>query len=127
MVDGFIRVPPDGKGKKMRTTTTVVDSETVHQEVVQVVNASDAIINPSTETTLAKQLAFNAITTIMYVDEPDANTTYQGWAVGSTATSAANWMIRRVSKSGSITSILWADGDQLYNNIWDDRASLSYS
>ena len=49
MADGFIQVPGDGKGKKMRTTVTTVDSETVHQEVVQVVDENDIIISPSTE------------------------------------------------------------------------------
>ncbi|HCJ66978.1 MAG TPA: hypothetical protein DHV62_06555 [Elusimicrobia bacterium] len=81
----------------------------------------------STETTLGKLLAFNAVTKIMYVDEPDANTTYQGWATAGTATSAASWMIRKIAKSGNVTSILWADGNQNYDNIWDNRTTLSYS
>uniref|UniRef100_A0A6M3LCH4 Uncharacterized protein n=1 Tax=viral metagenome TaxID=1070528 RepID=A0A6M3LCH4_9ZZZZ len=80
-----------------------------------------------TEVTMAKQLAFNAVTTIMYVDEPDAATTYQGWAVAGTATAAASWMIRRVLKTGTVTSVLWCDGNQNYDNIWNNRAALAYS
>lgn len=80
-----------------------------------------------TEATMAKQLAFNAVTTIMYVDEPNAATTYQGWAPAGTATAAANWMIRRIATAGTVTSVLWCDGNQNYDNIWDNRAGLAYS
>lgn len=34
MVDSFVQVPPDSAGKKLRTGTRVVGSETVHEEYV---------------------------------------------------------------------------------------------
>lgn len=142
MANGYIRLPPDSSGKMLRSRTSTESGNEVHDEIVELADSSQNIINPAkedgnlavvaakdftTETTLSKLLAFNAVTKIMYVDEPDTSTTYQGWANAGTAASAASWMIRKIVKSGNVTSILWCDGDQNYNNIWDNRASLNYS
>lgn len=37
------------------------------------------------------------------------------------------WTIKALITSGSVISIVWANGNDLNNNIWDNRASLSYS
>lgn len=59
-----------------------------------------------------------------YID--DATTyIYIGSAIPNTATSSAMWKIMRVTAATGTT--LYADGDAYYNNIWDNRASLSYS
>lgn len=47
----------------------------------------------------------------------------------NSATDQPVWQIQRLSYNGSDTSpnlIQWADGDDLFNNIWDSRASYSY-
>ena len=55
------------------------------------------------------------------------------WYIGSsgsgTATSAALWQISRLTfdGSGNITSQKWADGNSNLDNVWDDRASLTYT
>ena len=61
------------------------------------------------------------------IDEASSTITYAGYAAVGTATSAASWRIKRISISGTVTSITFADGDANYNNIWDNRAALSYS
>lgn len=59
-------------------------------------------------------------------DTTTANTTYIGNAPVGSATSSAVWQIKKLdTSSGLITT--WADGDASFNNVWDDRASLSYS
>lgn len=53
---------------------------------------------------------------------------YRGEADPGTATSSAFWRIRRItlnSEGDAITE--WADGNANYDNVWDNRASLSYS
>ena len=57
------------------------------------------------------------------------NLEYVGTAFPGTATSAALWRIKNLTYDGSnnLTGVLWADGDTNYDNVWDDRASLSYS
>lgn len=49
---------------------------------------------------------------------------YMGWAIPGSAEADAVWRIARVDTSGNK---LYADGDALYNNIWNNRASLSYA
>lgn len=58
------------------------------------------------------------------VDE-GATYTYIGYAVPGTATSSATWKVKRVTIADN--TILYADGDPFYDNIYDNRASLSYS
>lgn len=63
---------------------------------------------------------------IQMIDAADASTTYIGKAAPGTATSEALWQVKRIAVSGTVTSILWADSDSLYDNIWDNRAGLTY-
>lgn len=62
------------------------------------------------------------------IDEASAIVTYIGKAKSGTATSAAAWLIKKISKSGNVTTIAFVNGStESYNQIWDNRASLSYS
>lgn len=53
---------------------------------------------------------------------------YVGKAAPGTATSASAWQIKRIENT-SVGGIIMtsADGDLLYDNAWDNRASLTYS
>ena len=61
------------------------------------------------------------------IDVASATVTYIGESLVGTLGSAATWRIQRVTVSGAVTSIEWADGNANADNVWDDRASLSYS
>lgn len=61
------------------------------------------------------------------VDEVSSALTYVGWATPGTLDAASTWRIMRMSVTGTVTAIEWADGDENFNNVWSDRASLSYS
>jgi hypothetical protein len=37
------------------------------------------------------------------------------------------WRIKRIDESWSVINFWWADSNTNYDNIRDDRASLSYS
>ena len=67
------------------------------------------------------------MTTIYRFDEPDVNTLYIGEAATNISSNEPFWKIRKLAKSGTATSILYADGDEFFDNIWDNRTSLSYS
>lgn len=55
------------------------------------------------------------------------NPLYVGKAVPGTATSAAAWQIQRLTyAAGNLSALEWAD-DGKFTQVWDDRASLSYS
>lgn len=51
--------------------------------------------------------------------------TYLGDALPGTATSVALWRVRRLTVADN--TIEFADGDDSFDNVWDDRASLTYS
>lgn len=62
-------------------------------------------------------------------DVTTTSMTYVGVAPIGTLTSAASWQIKRIDESGTPTTLVikWADGNDTYDNVWDNRASLSYS
>ena len=61
------------------------------------------------------------------VDVASASVTYRGYAPLGTGTDEAKWKIERDSKTGNVTTTQYADGNMDYDNVWDNRASLSYT
>ncbi len=51
---------------------------------------------------------------------------YLGEADPGTLESAASWRIKKIDTTDDIV-ITWADGNNNYDNIWDNRLSLTYS
>ena len=53
---------------------------------------------------------------------------YLGKAAVSSATSAAVWQVQKLvfGADGDVT-ITWADGNASFDNIWDNRAALTYT
>lgn len=60
------------------------------------------------------------------VDEV-SNTYYVCEALPGTASSAASWRAKRIVYTGDDSVTTWADGNSDYDNIADNRLSLSYS
>jgi len=61
-------------------------------------------------------------------DVVSSTLSYLGEANPGTATSAASWRIKQLvfNVAGDLT-VTYADGNSNFDNIWDNRASLSYS
>lgn len=64
--------------------------------------------------------------TVRIDDATTADVTYLGKAAIGTATSAAGWQIAKLSTASGLIKT-WADGNVNFDNVWDNRASLSYS
>jgi len=60
------------------------------------------------------------------VDEASATVTYIGHAKPGTATTSALWRVKKIDTTSGVV-ITFADGNDLFDNVWDNRASLSYS
>lgn len=60
------------------------------------------------------------------VDASDPTNVYVGEANLGASTANPVWRIFKVANSGGVVSILYADGDQKMDNIWDDRTTLTY-
>ena len=61
------------------------------------------------------------------VDEVTTTLVYVGYTqnLGVDQT-LEKWKIKKIEKVGTVWEIKWADGDELYDNIWDNRAALIY-
>jgi hypothetical protein len=57
------------------------------------------------------------------------NPIYVGYATPGSATSVAAWRILRITYDGNANPLVieYANGNDLYANVWDNRAGLSYS
>lgn len=65
---------------------------------------------------------------LIEVNVASSTVTYIGKAAVGSATSAAVWKIQKMTTTvGGDISIKYAAGSIQYNQIWDNRASLSYS
>jgi hypothetical protein len=54
MANGYIGLPVDSTGKKLRTRTVSENGFDLHDEVVRMADSSDVLIDPAKEDTLAK-------------------------------------------------------------------------
>lgn len=61
------------------------------------------------------------------IDEASSTVTYVGKAVVTASNSESSWMIKKLTTSGTVTTITYAEGNDYFDKIWNDRASLSYS
>jgi hypothetical protein len=61
------------------------------------------------------------------IDEVSKNLSYFGFAAIGSSQAAAVWKITRLQKTGNVTLLQYADGNESFDNIWNNRASLSYS
>lgn len=66
---------------------------------------------------------------IDYAGRTDGQPVYVGYANPNSATDQPLWQIQFLEYDGGNNFIrrTWADGDIYFDNIWDDRAGLSYS
>ena len=63
----------------------------------------------------------------IFIDESNPNVIYKGWARVVGIGSEPIWAIQKISQVDDIISHEWADGNQEYDNIWDNRLQLSYA
>lgn len=61
------------------------------------------------------------------IDESTPNVIYNGFAVIGSVTSEAVWAIQRITREKNIIIYDWADGNELYDNTWDNRYEASYA
>lgn len=102
MADAYVQIPVDGVGKKIRTSTKTVGADTVHVHFW-----------------IKDGVAFR------YIDA-GGGTEYVGEGLPGASTASAEWRIKRITTSGSSISSEWADGNDAFDNIWDNYASLTY-
>lgn len=73
-----------------------------------------------------QQIANKSYAVRIVADSGDASVSYIGKAEVGSTTSSSVWQIREVDKSGDDAIFTWADGNDSFDNTWDDRESLTY-
>ena len=63
----------------------------------------------------------------MLIDQADSDTLYIGWARIGSGTDESVWQIRRLETVGTVKTYGWADGNDNFDNEWDERATYTYS
>lgn len=80
--------------------------------------------NPAGTGTLDRKVTGNLE---VMVDAGDANGVYVGEAGAGSALGSAVWRIMKIIKSGTTTSVKYADNSTSFNKEWDERANYTYT
>lgn len=59
-------------------------------------------------------------------EEVDANTAYLGLAAIDSNPASPVWRIKKLDFTTGVV-IRWADGNDNFDNIWNDRATITYT
>ena len=59
-------------------------------------------------------------------DGNSSSVQYVGEAATGSSEADPVWRIKRLSYTGGTIKITWADGDDLFDNVWTNRAGLTY-
>jgi len=63
----------------------------------------------------------------VFIDEASAAITYYGICSPGIASNVAKWRILRKQIVGNVTKYRYANSSSDFNQIWDNRASLTYA
>lgn len=89
-----------------------------------VLAVENLVYNPATNT-MDRQDPSGSTPMAVQIDDTNDPVIYIGKAPIGSATSSAVWQVVKLDTTSGLVK-KWADGDASYNNIWDNRASLSY-
>lgn len=90
-------------------TKVYVDEDT-HRLLVS------AVITGSTETNYATKIDTTSTTNVIYIGKA---------AIGSSGASAV-WQIKKLNTATLALDKTWADSNDSFDNIWDNRTGLTY-
>jgi len=68
--------------------------------------------------------------TVLYITKIDtttSNLTYIGKSLPNSLDSDPMWQIKLIDESSGVITILFADGNETFDKIWDDRLTYTYS
>ena len=95
-------------------------------ELTQLQNIATALTTLNTSVQSSGSSGGNAnLQNPLVIDESNPSVVYRGFAAAGASTSAAVWAIQKITFSGDITTVQWANGNQNFTNIWNNRAQTS--
>lgn len=104
----------------MGRTESIIDELIAEGEMFATESKQDTII------THLEDIVDSKLYTIR-IDDASATVTYFGYAVPGSAEGSALWRIKRLTVTGGVTDIKFADGNTNFDNVWSNRAALTYT
>ncbi len=101
-------------------------SEQIYNVVVEVVKSSTILAGqpgPAGPVGLSE----DSVAYARQTDFVGEDVIYKGEAEAGTSVSAPAWRIRKITIVNDDISETWADGNTNFDNVWTNRATLSYS
>lgn len=84
--------------------------------------------NSETRDAFVSSFATDLLLTQAIAYDGNNQTEYIGYALPGTGKGEAKWLIKKLTySSGLVTDIQFAGGSAQFDQIWNNRASLSYS
>jgi hypothetical protein len=100
-------------------------TEANQQEEIRLLNT---LIQKVTELAAAlRSGGGNSVRKPLRIDESNAGVIYYGYAPLNSNTGDAVWAIERATIDKDIIIYDWADNNENYDNVWDDRNILNYN
>lgn len=84
------------------------------------------IATEATSTEILTTLENNIGPLAVRLDDSASPVSYAGKAATGASPAAAVWQIQEIDETTGLI-VTWADGNANFDNVWNDRASLSYS
>jgi hypothetical protein len=113
-------------------TTDIVETTDIVYLVDSTLKSSVLVDGPEDSTVISECIPLTIISEeeMAYskrVDFVSDDLLYKAEALPGASTSAPVWRIRKITlgSDGDVTE-QWADGDSLYNKVWDDHLNLTY-
>ena len=63
---------------------------------------------------------------ISLIDLDDANIIYSGKAVAGSTKAASKWQIKRIDLTANVIEILYANSEDSFDKVWNDRGTYTY-
>lgn len=116
----------DAINTMLQTTGTGLATEAKQDVQIELLSG---ILSALTEIKIAiSNLKCGCSGQIMRIDESNPLVTYVGYANMGSLPGDAVWQIQRTRRfvTNDIVIVEWADGNQLFDNIWDQHLELNY-
>ena len=103
----------------VHTEQEVLNSSFDETTGLLIVEGAEYVPDGSTKRKVTEDLAF------IFDDYTTADTIYLGEATPGSAQGSAVWKIQKINTSAGMT-FTWADSNANFDNVWTNRASLTY-
>ncbi len=125
----------DALGQVITNSSPAVELQIIHDEIASTGQTQANLLTNMTQVLNQMNVSLSAANNnFLYpvrIDESVPMVVYKGYAISVTpagpATSDPVWAIQRITRNGDVYTYEWANGNQQYTNIWDNRYNLNYT